>query len=108
MKSWNVLAVIIVTMVFVNGCASVKTTDFDSIKLYQLKNKSGMAVKITNYGATITSIKVAGRDGEFADIALGYDRFEDYMNAVDKPYFGSIVGRYGNRPTTAIIICMAE
>ncbi len=32
-----------------------------------------------------------------ADVALGYDRVEDYMNAVDKPYFGAIVGRYGNR-----------
>ena len=97
MKSWKILAAIIVTMVFVNGCASVKTTDFDSIKLYQLKNKSGIEVKITNYGATVTSIKVADRDGEFADIALGYDRVEDYINAVDKPYFGAIVGRYGNR-----------
>ncbi len=32
-----------------------------------------------------------------ADVALGYNRVEDYMNAVDKPYFGAIVGRYGNR-----------
>jgi aldose 1-epimerase len=88
------------TMVFVNGCHSVctvKSTDFDSIRLYHLQNKSGMEVKITNYGAAVTSIKVADRNGEFTDIALGYDRVEDYINAVDKPYFGVIVGRYGNR-----------
>jgi len=71
--------------------------DFDSIKLYTLTNDSGMTVKVTNYGALITSIVVPDRDGRLADVALGYDRVEDYMNAVDKPYFGAIVGRYGNR-----------
>jgi aldose 1-epimerase len=100
MRPWNVLAAIIVIMVFVNGCepvGGVKTADFDSIRLYELKNKSGTEVKITNFGAIVTSIKVADRDGKFADIALGYNCVEDYINAVDKPYFGSIVGRYGNR-----------
>ncbi|MGI9456198.1 MAG: aldose epimerase family protein [Aeoliella sp.] len=71
--------------------------DFDSIKLYTLKNDSGMTVKITNYGAIITSIVVPDRNGKLADIALGYNRVEDYINAVDKPYFGAIVGRFGNR-----------
>jgi len=56
-----------------------------------------MTVKVTNYGAIITSIVVPDRDGKLADIVLGYDRVEDYMNAVDKPYFGAVVGRYGNR-----------
>ena len=71
--------------------------DFDSIKLYTLKNSRGMVVKATNYGAIITHIMVPDRDGKMADIALGYDRVEDYINAVDKPYFGAVVGRYGNR-----------
>lgn len=71
--------------------------DFDSIQLYTLKNSSGMTVKVTNYGATVTSIAVPDRNGKLADVALGYNRVEDYMNAVDKPYFGAIVGRYGNR-----------
>lgn len=71
--------------------------DFDSIKLYTLKNENGMTVKVTNYGAIITSIVVPDRDGKLADVALGYNRVEDYINAVDKPYFGAIVGRYGNR-----------
>ena len=71
--------------------------DFDSIKLYTLENESGMTVRATNYGAIITSIMVPDRNGNLADIALGYDRVEDYINAVDKPYFGAVVGRYGNR-----------
>jgi aldose 1-epimerase len=77
--------------------ALAQVEDFDSIKLFTLKNASGMTVKVTNYGAIITSIIVPDRNGKMADVALGYDRVEDYINAVDKPYFGSIVGRYGNR-----------
>jgi len=38
-----------------------------------LKNKAGTTVKITNYGATVTSIVTADRDGKLADIALGYN-----------------------------------
>ena len=79
------------------GCATVKTADFDDIQLYTLKNKAGTTVKITNYGATVTSIITADRDGKLADIALGYNDVSGYMNAVDKPYFGAVVGRYGNR-----------
>ena len=75
----------------------IEIDDFDSIKLYTLKNDAGMTVKVTNYGAIITSIVVPDREGKLADIALGYNRVEDYINAVDKPYFGAIVGRYGNR-----------
>lgn len=79
------------------GHAQITEDDFDSIRLYTLKNASGVQVKVTNYGATITSITTPDRDGNFADIALGYNRVEDYINAVDKPYFGAVVGRYGNR-----------
>ena len=93
---------LIVTATLVLGlCATAgadtQIDDFDSIKLYTLINSTGMTVKVTNYGAIITSILVPDRDGKLADVALGYDRVEDYMNAVDKPYFGAIVGRYGNR-----------
>ncbi len=77
--------------------AAQQVADFDSIQLYTLTNSKGMQVKITNYGAIITSIMVPDRNGKLADVALGYNRVEDYINAVDKPYFGAVVGRYGNR-----------
>ena len=67
------------------------------IKFFTLKNESGMTVRITNFGAIITSIVVPDRDGKMADVALGYNDIASYTNAVDKPYFGAIVGRYGNR-----------
>lgn len=77
--------------------AAVETSDFDDIKLYTLKNSAGTTVKITNYGATVTSILTADRKGKMADIVLGYSDVSGYMNAVDKAYLGAIVGRYGNR-----------
>jgi aldose 1-epimerase len=79
------------------GCASVKVSDFDSIQEYTLANKNGMVVKLTNYGATITAIRVPDRDGNFADVALGYGSVEEYINAVNRPYFGCVAGRYANR-----------
>ncbi|MGB2403565.1 MAG: aldose epimerase family protein [Akkermansiaceae bacterium] len=94
------LALIALPIVALGGettTSKVEVSDFDSIKLYTLKNNVGTEVKVTNYGAIITSIVVPDREGRFDDIVLGYDRVEDYMNAVDKPYFGAVVGRYGNR-----------
>ncbi len=89
-----VLAAILTLQV---SMALAQVKDFDSIKLYTLKNDNGMTVNVTNYGAIITSIVVPDRNGNPGDVALGYNRVEDYINAVDKPYFGAVVGRYGNR-----------
>ena len=91
------LGMLALMMLANTAAAKVTVDDFDSIKLYTLKNQSGVTVKITNYGAIITSIVVPDSDGNMADVALGYNRVEDYINAVDKPYFGAVVGRYGNR-----------
>ncbi|TWU15695.1 aldose epimerase family protein [Planctomycetes bacterium Poly21] len=81
----------------VSAASSASIEDFDSIQLYTLANDHGMTVKVTNYGAIITSIVVPDRDGKGADVVLGYNSVEGYINAVDKPYFGAVVGRYGNR-----------
>ncbi|MEN8254416.1 MAG: aldose epimerase family protein [Verrucomicrobiota bacterium] len=85
------------SLALVAGCTSVKVADFGSIQEYTLKNKSGMEVRLTNYGAIITAIITADRNGNMADVTFGYNDVSDYMNAVDKPYFGAVVGRYGNR-----------
>lgn len=79
------------------GQKPIMIENFSSIKLYRLTNARGMQVHVTNYGATITSILVPDRKGALADVALGYGNVEGYINAIDRPYFGSIVGRYGNR-----------
>ena len=72
-------------------------SDFADIRQFTLQNENGMSVKVTNYGAIITSIMVPDNKGNMQDVALGYNSADGYMNAVDKPYFGAIVGRYGNR-----------
>ncbi len=97
MKSIKALLLGLAIAIAQPASAQISVSDFDSIQLYTLKNTAGMTVKITNYGAIITSISVPDRNGGFADVALGYNRVSDYINAVDKPYFGAIVGRYGNR-----------
>jgi aldose 1-epimerase len=67
------------------------------IELVTLKNSHGMEVQAITYGAIITSIKVPDRSGKIADVALGFDRPEQYWAEPFPPYFGAIVGRYGNR-----------
>ena len=63
--------------------------------LYTLTNSSGMEVRITNYGGTITSIMTPDRDGNMGEVTLGYDSLEKYL--AGSPYFGCITGRFANR-----------
>lgn len=63
--------------------------------LYTLKNKNGLIVQITNFGAKIVSIYVPDRKGNFDDIVLGYATINEYLTG--NPYFGAICGRCANR-----------
>jgi aldose 1-epimerase len=72
-----------------------KLSDGREAHLFTLKNRAGMIVVITDYGATVVSILVPDRNGKIADIALGYDRLSGYVSG--GVYFGGIVGRYANR-----------
>lgn len=67
----------------------------EEVDIYTLKNANQLEIKITNYGGIVTSIRLPDRNGRFADVALGYDNLQDYIN--NSSYFGCIVGRYGNR-----------
>src|ERR1051325_2825339 len=69
--------------------------DGKDVYTFVLKNRSGMIVTLTNFGATVTSIWIADRHG-LTDVALGYDSLDGYQRKED-PYFGAVVGRYGNR-----------
>lgn len=77
------------------------------IDLYTLKNANGMVVKITNYGATITSIQVPNAKEELVEIACGFDTLDGYFSDEYKknaPYFGSTVGRYCSQIKDATFI----
>ena len=67
------------------------------VKLYTLTNKNGMEVCITNFGARIVSIMVPNKDGEFVDVACGFDKIENYFPWNFETDFGCSVGRYANR-----------
>lgn len=69
--------------------------DGSAVQLYTLTNASGMEVGIINYGGIVTSIKVPDRDGKIGDVVLGFDNIDGF--AKNPPYFGAIIGRYGNR-----------
>ncbi len=69
--------------------------DGRAVELCTLTNAHGVRVRITSYGGIVTHLFVPDRNGELADVVLGYDSLADYLR--DTPYFGAIVGRYGNR-----------
>jgi aldose 1-epimerase len=72
-----------------------KTPEGQPVDLYMLTNGAGMEVAITNYGGIVVSVKTPDRNGTLADVVLGFDNFEGYLQNV--PYFGALIGRYGNR-----------
>lgn len=72
-----------------------KTAEGAPVDLYTLKNASGMEVAIATFGGRIVSLKAPGRNGQFTDVVLGFDNMEGYLG--EHPYFGALVGRYGNR-----------
>ncbi len=69
--------------------------DGRSAQLYTLVNRHGLVVKITNYGGIITELHTPDRSGFFTDITHGYDDVAPYVT--DSPYFGALIGRFGNR-----------
>ncbi|MDP4282366.1 MAG: aldose epimerase family protein [Bacteroidota bacterium] len=118
MKKWFLLlAILPVASLLLPGCSGngnkSKSEKNDSIKnstimkqyfgkvdgqeadLYTLSNPNGITIKITNYGGIITSVIVPDKNGKTGDIVLGYDNLKSYLEKT--PYFGALVGRYGNR-----------
>ena len=73
--------------------------DGRAVTLYELTNAKGLSAEIINYGTILVSLKVPDRDGNLADVALGFDDMESYIKR--NPLFGAIVGRYANRIANA-------
>lgn len=72
-----------------------QTKNGSPVQLFTLTNDSGMIAKIINYGGIITELWVPDRDGNLADVVLGFDNIADYEEK--SPYLGCITGRYANR-----------
>src|SRR5690242_18845878 len=91
-----------------SGCASTshsrdqisqkpfgQTKDDTPVTLFTLRNIRGAEARISNYGGLVISLKVPDRNGKLGDVVLGYDTLAEYLK--ESPYFGALVGRYGNR-----------
>src|ERR1700690_376261 len=72
-----------------------KTLDGTPVEIYTLRNSKGMEARIMTYGGIVQSLKVPDKNGQFSDIVLGYDNLDGYLKTT--PYFGALIGRYGNR-----------
>ncbi len=79
------------------GITSSPFGEFDGqpVDLYTLTNANGMEVSIMTYGGIVQSIRVPDRNGEMANVALGFATLDEYV--AGNPYFGTITGRYANR-----------
>ncbi len=92
------VVLLVLSVVLVNAQVTKQVfegTHGQEMSLYTLKNRHGMEVKITNFGGTVTSIKVPDRKGKFADVVLGFNDLADYLKP--HPSFGTAVGRFANR-----------
>jgi aldose 1-epimerase len=72
-----------------------KLPDGTPVELYTLSNANGMKAVISTYGGAVVSLTAPDRNGKYADVALGMENLEGYLKPV--PYFGALIGRYGNR-----------
>src|SRR5882724_10375286 len=110
MKSWTRIAILLlgVAMIWAHpqtakagSPGSMKKKSFGKLAdgkeatLYILTNKNGVEVSITDFGATVVSIKTPDRNGNLGDIVAGYESAAQYEDG--KNYFGATIGRYGNR-----------
>jgi aldose 1-epimerase len=72
-----------------------KMPDGAAVERFTLTNANGVELKAISYGGIITSLRVPDRNGKLDDIVLGFDTLDGYLK--DHPFFGAIIGRYGNR-----------
>jgi aldose 1-epimerase len=105
-----ILSLVITGTVMASGTVTSQpfgtTADGIAVEEYTLTNANGMEVKLITYGGTITSIRVPDKDGNMDNVVLGFDNLADYETR--SPFFGSIIGRYGNRIANATFTLEGE
>jgi aldose 1-epimerase len=84
----------------ITSAAFGKTPDGTPVEIYTLRNSRGAQARILTYGGIVQSLIVPDKNGKFGDVVLGFDTLDGYTrDAYVKacPYFGALIGRYGNR-----------
>jgi hypothetical protein len=85
----------VITMNSIEAKPFGKTKDGTPITVYTLINGRGLKARLIDYGATLISLETPDSKGKLANITLGFPNLDGYLQR--HPYFGSTVGRYGNR-----------
>jgi len=105
MKKLNLIIIVIAVVIF--ACSkkstqpSITSSEFgimpngEKSLIFTLVNQQGLKAKITNYGAKLVSLEVPDKNGQLADVILGYETLDQYIKG--DQYFGATVGRYANR-----------
>jgi aldose 1-epimerase len=113
-KNWMIIVVTVTSVACFIGCTpapqpppsgAVTKEPFGAkegipVDLYTLRNAKGLEARIMNYGGTVISLKVPDRSGQLGDVVLGFDTLAGYTGSEylkSNPYFGALIGRYGNR-----------
>lgn len=108
-KSFFAVTSLVIFTAFFTGCESMnhsskgsitksdfgQTPEGQAVQLYTLRNSKGMEAQIMTYGGIVTSLKTADKNGKFSDVVLGQETLAGYIKS--NPYFGALIGRYGNR-----------
>ena len=104
-REWTLIAGVAATAAGLAGSATAavevtkkpwgQTPDGTQVDLYTLRNARGAEATITNYGGIVVTLLMPDKSGKMADVVLGYDTLQGYIDKT--PYFGCLVGRYGNR-----------
>jgi aldose 1-epimerase len=104
------VSIALAAVLILAGCASSSTSpgasgisqmhfgampDGRKVSIFTLKNSRGAEARITDYGGIVVSLKMPDRNGAFGDVVLGFDNLDSYLKS--SPYFGALIGRYGNR-----------
>jgi aldose 1-epimerase len=65
------------------------------LRLFTLSNGRGLEAEIADRGGIVKALRVPDRHGRAEDVVLGFDGLDRYLGP--HPYFGGIIGRFGNR-----------
>ncbi|WP_149825492.1 aldose epimerase family protein [Streptomyces tailanensis] len=71
-----------------------KLADGTEVYRWSLEN-GGTRIKVLSYGGIVQSLEIPDAKGTYANVSLGFDTIEEYV--ASSPYFGALIGRYGNR-----------
>lgn len=88
----------------ISKCDFGKLPSGEVVTLYKLKNTSGCEVNVIDYGCTIVRCVVPDVHEKPQDVALGFERLENYLDSSVNPYYGCVVGRVANRSVMSIVV----